>query len=50
VAQVQLAPVTIDQIAVEEEEKYEELTVTEAVDNEDWKAVVSRINFAQDWA
>ena len=50
VAQVQLALVTIDRIAVREEEKHEELTITEAVDNEDWGAVVSRTNFAQDWA
>ena len=48
--QVQLAPVTIDRIAVREEEKHEELTITEAVDNEDWGAVVLRTNFAQDWA
>jgi hypothetical protein len=27
-----------------------ELTFTEAADNEDWGAVVSRTNFAQDWA
>jgi hypothetical protein len=47
---VQLALVTIDRIAVREEEKHEELTITEAVNNEDWGAVVSRINFAQDWA
>ena len=46
VAQVQLAPVTIDRIEVEDEEKHEELTITEAVDNEDWGAVVSRTNFA----
>ena len=43
-------PVTIDRIAVKDEEKHEELTITEAVDNEDWGAVVSRTNFAQDWA
>ena len=46
VAQVQLTPVTIDWIVVKDEEKHEELTITEAVDNEDWGAVVSRTNFA----
>ena len=35
---------------VEDEEKHEELTITEATDNEDWGAVVSRTKFAQDWA
>ena len=50
VAQVQLTPVIIDRIAVKDEEKHEELTITEATDNEDWEAVVSRTNFAQDWA
>ena len=50
VAQIQLAPVTIDQIAVKDEEKHEELTITEAVDNEEWGTIVSRTNFAQDWA
>ena len=50
VAQVQLAPVTIDQIEVKDEEEREELTITEAVDNKDWGAIVSRTNFAQDWA
>ena len=50
VVQVQLAPVTIDWIEVKNEERHEELTITEAVGNEDWEAVVSRTNFAQDWA
>ena len=47
---MQLALVTIDQIAVKDKEEHKELTITEAVDNEDWGAVVSRTNFAQDWA
>ena len=46
VAQVQLTPVTINQVEVKDEERHEELTITEVMDNEDWGAVVSRTNFA----
>ena len=50
VAQVHLALVTIDQIEAKNKEQHEELTIIEAIDNKDWGAVVSRTNFAQDWA
>jgi hypothetical protein len=45
VAQVQVQPITVNRAECEPE-----LTFTEATDNEDWGAVVSRTNFAQDWA
>ena len=35
---------------VKDEEKQEELIITEATDNEEWGAIVSRTNFAQEWA